>query len=67
MPFFVNNGWMQSIDKLWLWFVLTVPSTTLCFTFYFIWNRNESRRKRASYDDDEEMVALDAVPAGSSS
>ena len=67
MPFFVNNGWMQSIDKLWLWFVLTVPSTTLCFTFYFIWNRNESRRKRASYDDDEEMVVLDAVPAGSSS
>ena len=46
---------MQSVSKFWLWIVLTVPATTLCFTFYFIWNRREENRKRKPLDDDEQV------------
>ena len=58
MPFFATNRWMDGPGKVWVWVTLTVPSTTLCFVFYIFWNRKESERKKASLDDDEEMVNI---------
>jgi hypothetical protein len=36
-----------------LWIALTIPSTTLCFIFYMIWSRKESRRKQVDADEEE--------------
>lgn len=39
MPFFSKNGWMSEASRVWLWVVLTVPSTALAFAFYQYWRR----------------------------
>jgi hypothetical protein len=52
MPFFTGNSWIGSANKIWVWVVLTVPSTGLAFMFYVYWRRREMARK-AENDDIE--------------
>jgi hypothetical protein len=57
MPFFDkddadgNTNWLKSPDKIWVWFVLTVPSTALCFWVFFSWSKREAARKAAATQD----------------
>jgi hypothetical protein len=39
MPFFAQNSWMGETSRIWLWVVLTGPSTALAFAFYRYWKR----------------------------
>jgi hypothetical protein len=55
MPFFAMDHWMGNTNKFWVWAVLTIPSTTLCFMFYMFWGRKESKKRREPLDE-EEMV-----------
>ena len=46
MPFFNNSAWSHTAGKVWVWIVLTVPSTVLCFWFYYTRIRKESRGRK---------------------
>ncbi|KAF2659690.1 hypothetical protein K491DRAFT_689038 [Lophiostoma macrostomum CBS 122681] len=57
MPFFSGSGqgeggggegegWMSRVGGVWVWVVLTVPVTALCFAFYRVWGRRRDRRER---------------------
>lgn len=61
MPFFSQNQWLSSIERVWLWVALTVPATSMCFWFYITWSRHESRRSKELRDADVEMVAVGAT------
>ncbi|RFU25086.1 hypothetical protein B7463_g11250, partial [Scytalidium lignicola] len=63
MPFFADTHWMQEMNRLWVWIVLTVPATTLCFIYYMIWTRNESRQIKKTAKDEEELVAMSRSPS----
>lgn len=63
MPFFAESPWMQSVNRLWLWALLTAPSTMLCFLFYTYWSRNETKRK--AKHDEEEMITMSGGQCGS--
>ncbi|OCK94766.1 uncharacterized protein K441DRAFT_659661 [Cenococcum geophilum 1.58] len=51
------NHWMSNTNKFWVWAVLTIPSTTLCFMFYIFWGQKESKKRREPLDE-EEMVDM---------
>ena len=55
MPFFTNNKWIADANRIWVWILLTVPSTTLAFLFYMLWKRKESK---TMISDEEETVEL---------
>ena len=42
MPFFEND--LKQVSRLWLWVVLTVPSTMIAFIFYF-WRQSRDNAK----------------------
>lgn len=46
MPFFSGNAWLADVSRLWIWVVLTVPSTGLAFTFYVYYKRLDATRQR---------------------
>jgi hypothetical protein len=56
MPFFSTNRWTNDTGKIWIWIVLTVPSTVVAFLFYILWKRREDGRRPAF--EDEEMTDL---------
>ena len=55
MPFLGDNQWMSGADKIWVWLVLTIPTTMLCFWVYLAWSRRESGRKARTTRGDLEM------------
>ncbi|KAH8890696.1 hypothetical protein GQ53DRAFT_794693 [Thozetella sp. PMI_491] len=60
MPFFTGESSpLSKPDLVWVWVVLTVPATIVCFGFYLSWKQRETRR-RAEYissDDVESSLA----------
>lgn len=51
MPFFSQSAWMGEASRIWLWFVLTVPSTALAFAFYQFWKRRHEVAVSRSKDE----------------
>jgi hypothetical protein len=51
MPFFDDDPWMKKVNKFWVWIILTVPCTALAFTFYMMWRKRETDRKKKRADD----------------
>ncbi|KAF2250075.1 hypothetical protein BU26DRAFT_518529 [Trematosphaeria pertusa] len=45
MPFFDDNAWLAQTSRLWVWLILTIPSTLLAFAFYMYWRKREERRR----------------------
>jgi len=45
MPFFTAAFSGSGPVRAWIWVVLTVPATILCFGFYISWNHRETQRK----------------------
>jgi cytochrome c oxidase assembly factor CtaG len=45
MPFFANAAYLKNVSRFWIWVVLTVPSTSLAFVFFRVWQRRERQRK----------------------
>ncbi|KIX09412.1 uncharacterized protein Z518_00492 [Rhinocladiella mackenziei CBS 650.93] len=62
MPFFTDTAYLSHASRLWIWVALTVPSTAICFFFYFEWSKKESKRKRESIQKDEELVNTAMTP-----
>jgi hypothetical protein len=58
MPFFTSNTYLSHASRLWIWVVLTMLSTGICFVIYFQWSKNEAKRKRESIRKDEEMLNI---------
>ncbi|KAH7157288.1 hypothetical protein B0J13DRAFT_167676 [Dactylonectria estremocensis] len=56
MPFFTGESSpFNRPDLIWVWVVLTVPATIICFGFYLSWKQRETRRReqRVSSEDIE--------------
>jgi hypothetical protein len=52
MPFFSSNEYLTTPTRIWVWIVLTIPSTALAFFIY----RKVMRRAQQKYNlGDEEM------------
>jgi hypothetical protein len=47
-PFFSQHRWMNEAKQIWIWVVLTIPSTILAFIFYAYWKRRQWLRKKAT-------------------
>jgi hypothetical protein len=43
MPFMDNVELFNSIESIWLWFALTIPTTTCVFMFYWYCKRRSDR------------------------
>ncbi|RYP11601.1 hypothetical protein DL766_010026 [Monosporascus sp. MC13-8B] len=43
IPFFGENEWMNDSSKVWLWVVLTIPSTAILFLVYW-WRKRQGLR-----------------------
>jgi len=63
MPFFGENMYLSSANRVWIWVLLTVPSTAGAFLFY--WWLTRRRGKRISKEMNAEAVAT-ALPRSSS-
>ena len=64
MPFFNEEPWMTSARRVWVWVLLTVPSTLFGVLFYFVFTRRNLavRKKRHRLEiEDEEMETLDSA------
>jgi hypothetical protein len=44
MPFFSNSDYLKDVGKLWVWIVLTVPSTVVAFLIYLRIMRRAQRK-----------------------
>jgi len=52
MPFFDTNPWLTSVRRIWIWFVLSVPSTGVTFAFYWYSSRsNKAKWTKAKKED----------------
>lgn len=58
MPFFANNKYMTDYRRVWIWAVLTVPSTTVAYAFYHFWRKREGKKK-PKMGEDLEMNHVD--------
>lgn len=54
MPFFATNKYLTDDQQVWVWVVLTVPSTCIAYAFYHFWRKREGS-KPAEKDLDLEM------------
>jgi hypothetical protein len=66
MPFFDNDEYMSSPDRIWIWVVLTIPSTAFAFLLYFrITGRHkrqaDSQRSQASTQASTQDVPLQSL------
>lgn len=52
MPFMENVELFQSIGSIWLWFVLTIPTTTSVFMFYWYYKRDSDKRAGETRKDE---------------
>ncbi|KAL9116047.1 MAG: hypothetical protein Q9227_000415 [Pyrenula ochraceoflavens] len=41
MPFFATNKYLTNDQQVWVWVVLTVPSTGIAYAFYHFWRKRE--------------------------
>ncbi|RYP44186.1 hypothetical protein DL768_009334 [Monosporascus sp. mg162] len=46
LPFFGEDDWMNDTSQVWLWIVLTIPSTAILFLIYWWRKRQELRASR---------------------
>ena len=64
MPFFSQQSWMSKARRIWVWVVLTIPSTLLFVLFYFLYTRRNlaagKKRPRADTEEDE-LDTLDSA------
>jgi len=68
MPFFQEYPWMERPGRVWLWLVLTVPSTLLAFGIFLLFVRKGERSISASTAyaerwNDVEMSSVESVEA----
>jgi hypothetical protein len=54
MPFFATNKYLTDDQQVWVWVVLTVPSTGVAYAFYHFWRKREEN-KPPNKDRDLEM------------
>ena len=62
MPFFSQQPWMSKARRIWVWVVLTIPSTLLFVLFYFLYTRRnlaEGKKIPRSDTEEEELETLD--------
>jgi hypothetical protein len=50
MPFFSQNPWMEKVGRIWVWIVLTIPSTIFAILFYIYWKRRQTRLRTPKKD-----------------
>lgn len=64
MPFFNQEAWLSDPAKIWLWVVLTIPTTALSAFVYFLFTRKELKRNAQSSQGDQgdEIESIDFVP-----
>lgn len=63
MPFFAQQKWMGEATRIWIWVVLTAPSTALAIAFYWWWTRrgmDSSPKPEQDGHVDLEMNHLDS-------
>ncbi|KAF2466885.1 uncharacterized protein BDR25DRAFT_327593 [Lindgomyces ingoldianus] len=49
LPFFKDKSWFNSTAGIWIWVVATIPSTLVCFLFYWSWSRRELVKKEKNH------------------
>ena len=66
MPFFAEYPWMKNVKRMWIWVILTLPTTALAVTFYYVYTRkNLSIRKvPEDIDSDIELSRIDSHEEG---
>lgn len=60
MPFFSQQEWLNDPARMWLWVVLTVPSTALAVFVYLLFTRKELKPRNQDNEEDE-MESVDFV------
>lgn len=45
MPFFATNEYLNDGRRVWIWFVLTIPTTGIAYAIYYFWSQREGTRK----------------------
>ena len=53
MPFFATNKYLTNGRQIWIWVVLTVPTTAVVYMFYHLWRTREEKRVPKIYNDME--------------
>lgn len=64
MPFFNEQPWMTRARRVWVWVLLTVPSTLFAVLFYYLFTRRNlaaGKKRHRSDVGDEEMETLDSA------
>ena len=69
LPFFSQMKWMGDASRIWLWVVLTIPSTLLAFVVYLHFSKRGAHGITGSLGDDEslremEMSGIDSDVGG---
>lgn len=54
MPFFATNEFLMDSRTVWIWIVLTVPTTGVAYTFYHFWSKHEEKMGFKPAHDEEE-------------
>lgn len=44
MSFFADSSYLSHADKLWIWVLLTVPTTATAYLFYYVYRRREEQK-----------------------
>ena len=61
MPFFSQTPWMVTVDRVWLWVVLTIPSTIVAFAIYYLYGRRGEKETEMDKDNDIGMNGFDVM------
>jgi hypothetical protein len=59
MPFFNQQAWMTDASRVWVWFVLTVPSTALAVLFYVVHSKRVLKRRTTKRPSDMESGGVE--------
>ncbi|KAH8900299.1 hypothetical protein GQ53DRAFT_816313 [Thozetella sp. PMI_491] len=63
MPFFAQQSWMNDADHVWLWIILTVPSTAISIAAYDLFTKRGMRvhgERDTQEEDDLSSVNFEA-------
>ncbi|KAL8725462.1 MAG: hypothetical protein Q9181_006413 [Wetmoreana brouardii] len=47
MPFFSNDEYLSNNTTVWVWVVLTVPTTAVAYAFYHFWRKHEAGKRKS--------------------
>jgi len=61
MPFFDQDAWMGTVGYLWVWVVLTVPTTVVAAMIYVIFTKRGLKKESDAQGQEEEDADLSSV------